>query len=80
MGEQKLVQDLGVQKINREKADRDGVNTGHVIQKRNKAIKEGGGVTTKAQHTDPVHENPTFNRREFLLRGGQNARETGAIL
>lgn len=56
MGEQKLIQDLGVQKLKREKADRDAVNTGRVIQKRNKAIKEGGGVTTKAEHTDPVDE------------------------
>lgn len=60
MGEQKLIQDLGVQKIKREKADRDAVNTGHAIQKRNKAIKEGGGVTTKAELTDPVDENPTL--------------------
>lgn len=60
MGEQKLIQDLGVQKIKREKADRDAVNTGHVIKKRNKAIKEGGGVTTKAELTDPVDENPTL--------------------
>lgn len=60
MGEQKLIQDLGVQKIKREKADRDAVNTGHVIEKRNKAIKEGGGVTTKAELTDPVDENPTL--------------------
>lgn len=44
----------------REKADRDAVNTGRVIQKRNKAIKEGGGVTTKAECTDPVDENPTL--------------------
>lgn len=30
------------------------------MQKRNKAIKEGGGVTTKAERTDPADENPTL--------------------
>lgn len=38
MGEQKLIQDLGGQEIQREKADRDAVNIGCVkLSKRNKA-------------------------------------------